>query len=69
MTLLYTVERSEGWMAAIITIMVMIGFPAIAGVYVSRLRREGEHLAADALLGCTLGTVVSMFLIWGIGGI
>jgi hypothetical protein len=69
MTVLYTVRHDVARVAAAITIVVMIGFPAVAGVYGSRLRRAGEHLAADAVLACTSAAVISMVLIWGIWAI
>lgn len=68
LTLLHSIDHDVGWLAAATTIVLMTGFPAVSGVYVRRFRRDGEDLAADALLACTLAAVVSIFLIWGIWG-
>ena len=67
--LVHTVHHDVARPAAAMTAVTIIGFPAVSGFYVSRLRRAGEHIAADALLACTLGAVGSMFLVWGIWGI
>jgi len=69
MTLLDTIEHESGWLLAVIAMVVMIGFPAIAGVHVSRLRGVGEHVAADALLTLTLGALISIYLGWATGSL